>query len=62
MLFHVKWEESQSVREMFDVGKRTVTESDIMAFRGWLEREERSRGTADKYTRDVRMLARWLKG
>ena len=62
MLFHVKWEESQSVREMLDVGKRTVTESDIMAFRGWLEREERSRGTADKYTRDVRMLARWLKG
>lgn len=42
--------------------KRYVTEESLMQFRVFLQEEERSRGTIEKYLRDVKRLAVWLDG
>lgn len=39
-----------------------ITEESLREFRAYLELEERSPGTVEKYVRDVRSLERWLSG
>lgn len=39
---------------------RQITEDKITRFREYLHREERSRGTCEKYLKDIRMLGAWL--
>lgn len=39
-----------------------ITEESLREFRAYLESEERSAGTVEKYVRDVRSLERWLSG
>ena len=42
--------------------KRTLTPARITAYGRWLNQEERSAATIEKYLRDVRAFARWLNG
>ena len=39
-----------------------ISGADIAAFAAQLRREERAKGTLEKYLRDVRALQRWLDG
>ncbi len=39
-----------------------ITQEQLMGFRAYLQEEERSAGTIDKYMRDVRLLKEWLAG
>ena len=39
-----------------------ITEQSLREFRAYLESEERSAGTVEKYLRDVSALVRWLCG
>lgn len=39
---------------------RSITQETIQAFQRHLEEQERSRGTIEKYLRDVRLFAAWL--
>ena len=39
-----------------------ITEKSLTAFEAWLQGEGRSRGTIEKYLRDIRKLAHWLDG
>ena len=39
-----------------------VNENTLSAFEAWLRGEGRSRGTIEKYLRDVRELVHWLDG
>lgn len=40
----------------------TLSSADIAAFAAHLRREERAKGTLEKYLRDVKALGRWLAG
>lgn len=40
--------------------KRRITRERMDSFGRYLSQEERSRGTVEKYLRDVRELAAWL--
>lgn len=42
--------------------ERRITRERMVSFGQYLSREERSRGTVEKYLRDVRQLAAWLEG
>ena len=42
--------------------KRTLTPARITAYGRWLNQEERSAATIEKYLRDVRAFAHWLGG
>ena len=42
--------------------KRRITRERMDSFGRYLSQEERSRGTVEKYLRDVRELAAWLGG
>ena len=39
-----------------------INEETISAFEAWLQSEEKSRGTKEKYLRDIRAYAAWLSG
>lgn len=41
---------------------RKITEKEIKGYETHLEREEKSRGTVEKYIRDIRAFAAWLEG
>ena len=40
---------------------RYVTEESLIRFQGFLQQEERSAGTIEKYMRDVKNFAAWIK-
>ena len=40
---------------------RYVTEESLIRFQGFLKQEERSAGTIEKYMRDVKNFAAWIK-
>ena len=42
--------------------ERVIREGQVQAFAQYLQREERSAGTIDKYLRDVRQFAVWMGG
>lgn len=41
---------------------RVISMDMVAAFKRWLYSEEKSRGTIEKYCRDVRNFQRWMKG
>ena len=41
---------------------RVISMDMVAAFKRWLYSEEKSRGTIEKYCRDVRSFQRWMKG
>lgn len=41
---------------------RYITEESLIQFHGFLQQEERSAGTIEKYMRDVRNFKEWLDG
>ena len=40
---------------------RYVTEESLIRFQGFLQQEERSAGTIEKYMRDVKNFAAWIE-
>lgn len=44
------------------MNERILTAEQVDAYSGWLRQNERSPATIEKYLRDVRAFARWLKG
>lgn len=45
-----------------DISQRSLNEKQLQAFERYLQREERAKGTVEKYLRDLRAFAHWLEG
>lgn len=45
-----------------DISRRSLNEELYQAFELYLRREERAKGTVEKYLRDLRAFAHWLEG